>query len=94
MGSSEQVIEAAAGAIQNSVWKNRVIYSWAVTAALVFGLLAVCFVTKDQHTISTLAWLIFSNNILMLVAPTAEQIVKMMAQVAAIRAGAKVQANG
>lgn len=79
----------AASAIGHSTWKARVWYSWAISAGLLVGLIACCFLSKSAHIVSTLAWCLVTNNILMLVAPSAEQVVKMLAQVAAIRAGAK-----
>lgn len=77
----------ASGIVTNSVWKNRIIYSWAVTVGLLVGLIGSAFLDKGDHTISVLAGCVMFITFLTIVAPSAEQVVKMFQQVAAIRAG-------
>lgn len=77
----------SASAVTNSVWKNRIIYSWVVTVLLLVGLIGSAFMNKSDHTISVLAGCVMAVTFLTIVAPSAEQVVKMFQQVAAIRAG-------
>lgn len=75
---------AAADPIAVSFWKNRVVYVGLVTAALMAALFYS--IAVDRH-VSTVAWLLSTMFILYLVAPSAEQAVKMLATVSALRAG-------
>ena len=65
---------------------------WAVVIVPLILLLgwAIHF-DKSTHVVSTLAWMIVFCATLTVVTPSAEQMTKMLAQVAAIRAGAKVE---
>lgn len=77
----------SAQAVTHSVWKNRMIYSWVVSLGLLVGLIGSAFMDKSDHTISVLAGSLITLTFLTIVAPSAEQVVKMFQQVAAIRAG-------
>jgi hypothetical protein len=67
-----------------SFWKNRVVYVSLSTAALFVILAGAIF--ADRH-VDVVAWLLATMFVLYLVAPSAEQAVKMLATVAALRAG-------
>ncbi|MNW22377.1 hypothetical protein D3C71_2238120 [compost metagenome] len=54
--------------------------------------LAIYF-DKPAYVVSTLAWMIVFAATLTVVTPSAEQMTKMLAQVAAIRAGTKGDAS-
>lgn len=83
------LIAESAAAIDHSRWGNRLVYLAALTGALMVGLgLAIQF-DKPAYVISTLAWMIVFAATLTVVTPSAEQMTKMLAQVAAIRAGTK-----
>lgn len=85
------VIAEAAAAIDHSRWPVRLWYLAGTTTALILILGGSIFTDKPDHVISTLAWMIVFSATLTVVTPSAEQMTKMLAQVAAIRAGAKVQ---
>jgi len=53
--------------------------------------LAICF-DQPVFVVSTLAWIIVFAARLTVVTPSGEQMTKMLAQVAAIRAGTKADA--
>lgn len=78
------VTATAVEPIAVSFWKNRVVYVALSTAAL-FVLLGYS-IHADRH-VSTVAWLLSTMFILYLVAPSAEQAIKMLATVSALRAG-------
>lgn len=85
------VIAEAAAAIDHSRWPVRLWYLSGMTTALILILGGAIFTDKPDHVVSTLAWMIVFSATLTVVTPSAEQMTKMLAQVAAIRAGAKVQ---
>jgi hypothetical protein len=74
--------------IEHSNWKNRVIYSWAVTVALLAGLIVSCFLGRADYIVHALSALVALVCFLVMVAPSAEQAIKMLAQVKAIKNGA------
>jgi len=78
-----------ASTIDHSRWGNRLFYLWAVTAALLLMLAGSIYLDKPGFVIATLAWLLAFAVTLLVVTPSAEQMTKMLAQVAAIRAGTK-----
>ena len=78
-----------ASTIDHSRWGNRLAYLWAVTFLLMGMLAGSIYLDKDQFVIATLAWLLAFAFTLLVVTPSAEQMTKMLAQVAAIRAGTK-----
>lgn len=78
------VTATSAEPIAVSFWKNRVAYVYAVTAALMVVLAGA--IVADRHVV-TVAWLLGTMFVLYLVAPSAEQAVKMLATAAALRAG-------
>lgn len=87
------LIAESAAAIEHSRWGNRLTYLAALTGALMVGLgLAIQF-DKPAYVISTLAWMIIFCATLTVITPSAEQMTKMLAQVAAIRAGTKGDAS-
>lgn len=73
--------------IAHSNWKNRIWYSWVVTAALLVGLIVCCFLSREAHIIHALSALVGLVCFLVMVAPSAEQAIKMLAQVKAIKNG-------
>lgn len=81
---------ALAATIDHSRWPFRLWYLIGSTTALILLLGGAIFTDKSDHVISTLAWMIIFAATLTVVTPSAEQMTKMLAQVAAIRAGAKV----
>lgn len=85
------VIAAASVAIEHSRWPVRLWYLAGTTTALIVLLGLAIHFDKPAHVVSTLAWMIVFAATLMVVTPSAEQMTKMLAQVAAIRAGAKVE---
>lgn len=84
------VIAAASVSIEHSRWPFRLWYLIGTTTALIVLLGLAIHFDKPAHVVSTLAWMIVFAATLMVVTPSAEQMTKMLAQVAAIRAGAKV----
>lgn len=82
-----EVITAAAGSIEHSRWGNRLLFMHWTTAVLLVILGGAVFWSKGNHAVSVIAGLFTLNAILMVVTPSAEQITKMLAQVAAIRFG-------
>lgn len=81
---------ALAATIDHSRWSNRLAYLWAVTFVLLVMLAAAIWFDKPNTVIATLAWMIVFAKTLLVVTPSAEQMTKMLAQVAAIRAGTRV----
>lgn len=82
-----EVIQASAGAIENSRWKSRVTIMVLSLIAL-FVLFAIAVFTKaDRSVIGTLERLLALVLVLAVVTPSGEQIIKMLAQVTAIRFG-------
>lgn len=75
--------------IEHSQWSNRIIYLWAVTLVLGLILGGAIYLDKPLAVIHTLAGLIAFAQFLFVVTPSAEQVSKMLAQVAAIRAGTR-----
>ncbi len=86
------IITAAAAAIEHSRWANRLHYLAALTSVLVVILGLSIYFDKPDFVVSTLAWMIVFAATLTVVTPSAEQMTKMLAQVAAIRAGTKADA--
>lgn len=87
-----EIIAQAAEAgktIEHSRWGNRVWYLWAFTLAVMGMLAAAVWLDKPLSVIHTLAGLLAFAAFLLVVTPSAEQVTKMLAQVAAIRAGAR-----
>lgn len=70
--------------LEHSNWNARKAYVWAVTIGLFAALILA--VVLDRH-VDVVAWLMATMFILFLVAPSAEQAIKMLATVAALRAG-------
>lgn len=85
------VIAAASVSIEHSRWPFRLWYLIGATTALILLLGWAIHFDKSTHVVSTLAWMIVFCATLTVVTPSAEQMTKMLAQVAAIRAGAKVE---
>lgn len=75
---------AAAAPIQHSDWKARREYAFLSTAIL-FAILVVA-ISLDRH-VDAVAWLLGSLFFLFLIAPSAEQAVKMLAVASSLRAG-------
>lgn len=86
------IITGAAVAIEHSRWANRLHYVAALTIVLVVRLGLSIYFDKPDFVVSTLAWMIVFAATLTVVTPSAEQMTKMLAQVAAIRAGTKADA--
>ena len=85
--TKSDVISTAASSIDNSRWSNRV---WMMAGSLValLGLLWVAvLMNKAQSSINTVERLLVVVLVLAVVTPSAEQLSKMLAQVAAIRFG-------
>ena len=78
-----------AKAIDHSRWGNRVFYLWAFTFLLMAVLAVAIWFDKPITVIQILAGLIGFAAFLLVVTPSGEQVLKMLAQVAAIRAGTK-----
>lgn len=87
------VIAEAAASIEHSRWPVRLWYLSAVTAVLMAIMGVAIFLDKPAFVISTLAWMVIFAAVLTVVTPSAEQMTKMLAQVAAIRAGAKISSE-
>lgn len=88
-----ELIAESTAAIEHSRWGNRLVYLAVLTGALIVGLeLAIQF-DKPAFVVSTLAWMIFFAATLTVVTPSAGQMTKMLAQVAAIRMGTKAEAS-
>ena len=86
------VIAEAAAAIEHSRWPFRLWYLAGATTALIALLGVAIFCEKGgDHAVTVLALLVALCAFLMVVTPSAEQATKMMAQVAAIRAGSEVK---
>lgn len=85
------LIADAAAAIEHSPCANRLDYLAALTVLVVIVGLAICF-DQPVFVVSTLAWIIVFAATLIVVTPSGEQMTKMLAQVAAIRAGTKADA--
>lgn len=85
--TKSDVISTAASSIDNSRWSNRV---WMMAGSLValLGLLwAAILMNKSGAAINTVERLVALVLVLAVVTPSAEQLSKMLAQVAAIRFG-------
>ncbi|WP_292036778.1 MULTISPECIES: hypothetical protein [unclassified Brevundimonas] len=87
------MIIGAAAAIEHSRWPNRLNYLAGLTGVLVVILGLSIYFDKPAFVVSTLAWMIVFAATLTVVTPSAEQMTKMLAQVAAIRAGTKGDAS-
>lgn len=87
------VIAESAAAIEHSRWGNRLSYLFFLTSALMVALGLAIYFDKPEHVVSTLALMIVFAATLTVVTPSAEQMTKMLAQVAAIRAGTKADAS-
>lgn len=87
------LIAESAAAIEHSRWGNRLVYLFSLTGALIVALGLAIYFDKSAHVISTLAWMIVFAATLTVVTPSAEQMTKMLAQVAAIRMGTKGDAS-
>lgn len=84
--TKSEVIATSAAAIDNSRWSNRLGYMWSTTGVLLV-IMGGAVWRENDHAVTTLGGLIVANAILAVVTPSAEQISKMLAQVAAIRFG-------
>lgn len=86
------VIAEAAAAIDHSRWPFRLWYLVGATTALIALLGVAIFCEKGgDHAVTVLALLVALCAFLTVVTPSAEQATKMLAQVAAIRAGGEVK---
>ena len=86
------VIAEAAAAIDHSRWPFRLWYLVGATTALIVLLGVAIFCEKGgDHAVTVLALLVALCAFLTVVTPSAEQATKMLAQVAAIRAGGEVK---
>ena len=86
------VIAEAAAAIEHSRWPFRLWYLVGSTTALILILGAAMFLDRGgDHAVTALTLLIAFLALLTVVTPSAEQATKMLAQVAAIRAGGEVK---
>lgn len=81
-----EVIAQAASSIDNSRWANRLLFMHWTTLGLL-AILAWAVHVKNGHAVTVLGGLFVTNAILAVVTPSAEQMTKMLAQVAAIRFG-------
>lgn len=86
MTDATKVIQAVGRTVQADLWANRNRYGWAVTAALLAILAGAVFLDKPIIVISQLVALVIC---LVMLAPTASQFGKWLAQVAAIRNGTR-----
>lgn len=91
--AKQDLIAKSAAAIEHSRWGNRLGYLAALTVGLMVALGLAIYFDKPAFVISTLAWMIVFAATLTVVTPSAEQMTKMLAQVAAIRAGTKGDAS-
>lgn len=89
------LIASAAGAIENSRWKNRIIMLASALAALLLTFAGAIYFDKSTAVVHSVERLILAVLILAVATPSAEQLLKMLAQVAAIRfgVGGKEQGN-
>lgn len=86
------VIAEAAAAIEHSRWPFRLWYLVGSTTALILLLgLALFFEVGGAHAVTALSCMIVYLATLTVITPSAEQATKMLAQVAAIKAGGQVQ---
>lgn len=86
------VIAEAAAAIEHSRWPFRLWYLVGATTALIVLLgVAIFFERGGDHAVTVLALLVALCAFLTVVTPSAEQATKMLAQVAAIKAGGEVR---
>lgn len=86
------VIAEAAASIEHSRWPFRLWYLVGATTALIALLGVAIFCEKGgDHAVTVLALLVALCAFLTVVTPSAEQATKMLAQVAAIRAGGEVK---
>lgn len=89
------VIAEAAASIEHSRWGNRIWYLCLTTTALIVLLGVAIFWEKGgDHAVTALAVLVAFCAFLTVVTPSAEQVSKMLAQVAAIKAGGNVPDSG
>jgi hypothetical protein len=72
--------------LAHSNWKSRRAYAFAVTLALLF-MLGWAIHHDKAGALDVLTWLLSTMFILWMVAPSAEQAVKMLATAAALRSG-------
>lgn len=85
--TKSDVINTAASSIDNSRWSNRVVLM-AVSLVALLGLLwTAILMNKSGAAINTVERLVALVLVLAVVTPSAEQLSKMLAQVAAIRFG-------
>lgn len=86
------VIAEAAASIEHSRWPFRLWYLVGATTALIVLLgVAIFFERGGDHAVTALAALVAFCAFLTVVTPSGEQVAKMLAQVAAIRAGGEVR---
>lgn len=86
------VIAEAAASIEHSRWPFRLWYLvWSTTALIVLLGGAIFWEKGGDHAVTVLALLVALLAFLTVVTPSAEQATKMLAQVAAIRAGGEVR---
>lgn len=85
--TKSDVISTAASSIDNSRWSNRVLMMAGSLVALLGLLWAAILMNKSGAAINTVERLVALVLVLAVVTPSAEQLSKMLAQVAAIRFG-------
>jgi hypothetical protein len=78
--------------LAHSNWKGRRAYAYAVTAVLL-AIMAYAVYYEKTGTLDVLAWLLSTMFVLWMVAPSAEQAVKMLATAAALRSGVAFSAS-
>ena len=85
--TKSDVINTAAGSIENSRWSNRIVMLFVAMAALLALLGLSILLNKGVQSINAVERLLVVVLVLAVVTPSAEQLSKMLAQVAAIRFG-------
>lgn len=86
MTDASKIIAAVARTVQPDQWCNRNRYGWFVTLALL-GLYG--WGLHFDKPVGLLFWLLCLVIVLVMLAPTAAQFGKWLAQVAAIRSGTR-----
>lgn len=85
--TKSDVITTAAASIDNSRWSNRIVMLFVAMAALLILLGLAIMLNKGVQSINAVERLLVVVLVLAVVTPSAEQLSKMLAQVAAIRFG-------
>lgn len=84
--ASTKPLATAGEPIPHSSWDRRSVYVWLVTGALL-GFAGRAMETESDAGLDLVGFLLSFLFVLYIVAPSAEQAVKMLATVAALRAG-------